>query len=379
MSIERPVDSQEPRGASPNLTADRATHPIFVVGYQHTGTTLMQYLLGRNPDVFGVRHESKYFEYLGLTTRRHPSRRSAAERDAFVRYVAGVVEHGYPVKDGRTVDGHDVSDLPTSLGGAEIGEIAERVGDDPIEVFRAVNDVLAARQGRSRWLEKTPSHIFQISEILDWFPDARAVGMIRDPRDSLASKKNRRQGLATNERVAEHRRKSMHLQLGYDIFLDAMSLRSAVRAGQAVEASHPDRFLTVQYEELVREPESVVGRVCEFLGLEFDDGMLDVTARHGERRISSDRVGRWKEILTPSETALCQSVLREEMTAYGYEAADVTVRARIGCVPLYVRAGVDISRRLTRKLRLGGPGYVFNVLRNWGRRWRGRPASSPRS
>lgn len=344
--------------------------PIFVVGYQHTGTTLVQYMLGENPDVFSVKRESKYFEYLDLTRRRFPDLNGDANRREFIEFVCRAVEHGYPLRDGRTVGGIDVGTLPLGLTAADIEELAERVGDDPVRAFVEVNDRLAMRNGKGRWLEKTPSHVFQLREILKWIPSARAIGLVRDPRDSLASKKQRRERLGTGKPVPEERKKQMQLQLGYDPCLDALALRSAWRAADQVQREFPDRFLSVGYEDLTEAPEEVARSICEFVGLEFDPCMLDVTARGGSKGITTSRIGRWKNILTSAEVAAIQRILAREMDGHGYVVEPQGAMARLGVGALWARSGLELGQKVVRKARMGGPGFVLTVGRNWMRRWR---------
>ena len=45
----------------------------------------------------------------------------------------------------------------------------------------------AEGQGKKRWAEKTPNNIYCISEILDLFPEAKFVHVIRDGRDVVLS------------------------------------------------------------------------------------------------------------------------------------------------------------------------------------------------
>ena len=48
-----------------------------------------------------------------------------------------------------------------------------------------------------------------------------------------------------------------------------------VRAVRALVEERPDEAITVRYEELATTPEPVVRRLCDFLGVPFEPGMLD--------------------------------------------------------------------------------------------------------
>src|SRR5690606_33444432 len=46
---------------------------------------------------------------------------------------------------------------------------------------------VAARQGKPRWLEKTPGNIAHVDRIWSAWPDAQVLHIVRDPRDVYAS------------------------------------------------------------------------------------------------------------------------------------------------------------------------------------------------
>ena len=52
-------------------------------------------------------------------------------------------------------------------------------------------DLRAIAAGKHRWIEKTPNHILKIEQILEWCPEAQIVLVLRDGRDVAASLKKR--------------------------------------------------------------------------------------------------------------------------------------------------------------------------------------------
>jgi sulfotransferase family protein len=75
--------------------------------------------------------------------------------------------------------------------------------------------------------------------------------------------------------------------------------------------------LAIPYEDLAARPETVLPRVCHFLGVPFESQLLDhprlphpETSANGltvgdtdpRRRIDADSVGQWQRLLTPDQT-----------------------------------------------------------------------------
>lgn len=347
--------------------------PVFVVGYMHSGTTLLHNILAAHPAVFAAADETRYFAYLPFLSGLYPDLGDDGVMDDLALLLADLIQHGQPAR---------LRSLPrrwrpeiAALSAADLAAI--RAAAQPRTygaVFRAVFDHLAARAGKTRWLEKTPQHVFLIGEILRSVPDARFVEIVRDPRDILASKKKRKQSIRTATQLDPAERRVRSLERVYDPFWDALEWRLAVRAGQDVRRAHPDRLHTLRYEDLVTQPEPTARAVCDFLGLDFAAEMLDVrwwnTAegdRSDRKGIVADALGRWAQTLAPAEVALAQRVAGGPFRRAGYTPAPTPFRAWLGMPWLLVRAGAGLVERLIRRWQLGGPRFLLNTLVNYGK------------
>ena len=117
--------------------------------------------------------------------------------------------------------------------------------------------------------EKTPAHFRHVDTLLDWFPDARVIHMIRDPRAVYVSEVKRRTAIPDTlpyrwlARVPPAMRALILVQV-------ARTWAEAVNHHRRNARRYPDRYRLVRFEDLVREPEQVVADLCRFLGVAFE-------------------------------------------------------------------------------------------------------------
>ncbi len=352
-----------------------ANTPVFVVGYMHSGTTLLHNILAAHPAVFAAADETRYFAYLPFLSGLYSPLSDDGVLDDLALLLADLIQRGQPARLRSLPRRWRPGPEDAALSAADLAAI--RTAAQPRTygtVFRAVFDHLAACAGKTRWLEKTPQHIFLIDEILRSVPDARFVEIVRDPRDILASKKKRKQAVRTVTQFDPAEQRIRTLERVYDPFWDALEWRLAVRAGQDARRAHSERLHTLRYEDLVAQPEPTMQAVCAFLGLDFAPEMLDVrwwnTAegdRSDRRGIVADALGRWAQTLTPPEVALAQRVAGGPFRRAGYVPAPTPLRAWLGMPWLLVRAGAGLVERLIRRWQLGGPRFLLNTLVNYGK------------
>lgn len=340
------------------MTTDR---PIFVVGYMHSGTTLVRNILANHPDLYCAPEETKFFLHLDLVRAELGLH---ASRNDILEYCRRVVTAGVAF---RSEDRSATTEPPSRLSDREL---ARR--------FRHALDSLTFEAGRSRWLEKTPSHVHAAHTIWSGIPDAMFVEVVRDPRDVLASKKTRTANVSLPGRFTPHERRRKQLEKSFDPLWDALAWKSSVRAGTTAARSQPTRWLRIRYEDLVVRPDDVVRKLCTFFDLEPLRSLADVPrgipadvdelGSH-ERGVASTSVGRWREILTSTEAAICERTNRREMAALAYtdeasaSLSDVVTKVIAGSVP-------ELVERTVHRYRLGGALYLREVLEGYARRLR---------
>ncbi|CAN5349218.1 hypothetical protein BH18GEM1_BH18GEM1_06940 [soil metagenome] len=357
-------------------TEESSSRPLFVVGYMHSGTTLLQNILIKNSRVYSSRGETKFFEYFSMIAQRFPDVGPETRLD-FVVFCLNLIRRGFTVAwkaAGQEVLPGSYEELAKTSRHLESGLPSE---SDHVEIFARTFRYLAAREGATRWLEKTPTHVFHVERIASSLPDAFFVEVVRDARDVLASKKTRRQTVWT-ERYTPEQQPLKHLEKAYDPIWDCLSWQSAIRAGRSGSAIAPDRFLTLRYEDLVREPETAVRRICGALQMDFEASMLvevpwsnpaDWRRRDQRAGIRADSIGRWSQNLTHGELAMCQFLVGRDLRRLGYDLQPAGALSGFTSVFLLVKAVIDVPVRLYRKGRLGGPRLLAVFLRNYWNRF----------
>ena len=286
-------------------------HPIFIVGNSRSGTTMMGRILGSHPTVFTF-DELHFFEEL-WTPDDDLTVLSQQETTYLFAQLLNIQRNGYLTK-GKTEDfisesSYLVKDLPSP---------------SPLSVFAVFIDYETQRQGKSRPCEQTPQNTLYIDEILQAFPEAKIIHMIRDPRDILLSQKRRwkRPFLANNIPKKE----AIRYWLNYHPITISKLWQGNINA--AKQFAKDSRVKEVRFEDLVDNPQKIVTEICKFLDLSYSEKLLEVpqigssSTRDLSEKSGIDRskAQNWyKGGLTNTEIFWCQKLARTLMEEYDYE------------------------------------------------------------
>jgi hypothetical protein len=166
------------------------------------------------------------------------------------------------------------------------------------------------------WGSKTPSNVFWLKEIQEDFPRARYVFIYRDGRD------------VSLDQVRVHWGPT-------NLYTASLLWRSYIQAILNAKKLLPlGSYHEIYYEDLVRDPETVVRGMCEFLELEYEPGMLayhhqppdaflEQAYHHmAKEPITTEYVGMYKG-LPPDDRQLQVAVVGGTLKELGYEVADM--------------------------------------------------------
>lgn len=247
---------------------DDAT-PIFIVGMPRSGTTLLEHMLGAHAQIA-----------------------DAGELHDFTRQLRWMADlQGPPQLDlalAKQADGIDF---------AELGR-------------RYLDHTRWRTQGKPYFTDKMPANFLNVGYIARALPHAKFIHVMRDPLDTCFSNLKE------------------HFAGFYAHTYDQAEMADYYKGYRQLMAHwrrlYPDRILDVRYGDLTVDPKSVMGEVLEFLGLPWEDAVLDPSGRKGSvATASSTQVReaihqRSKEQWRRYEQQLAP--MKERLGSYGYSA-----------------------------------------------------------
>jgi hypothetical protein len=176
--------------------------------------------------------------------------------------------------------------------------------------------------------EKTPDHIRHVPTLLAWFPRARIVHTLRDPRAVyLSAYAKEADWIARGEfvgRSSRVRRRLGPLGRAYQAFRVAADFRRVVRYHDEYTARFPDRYCMVRFEDLVTEPDTTVRYLTAQLGVGYDTRMLDQVVRNasfsprGAKGFDQGAADRWRSQMSALTRRSFAIVCGREMDRFGY-------------------------------------------------------------
>lgn len=279
--------------------------------------------LSLHPEI-NVTRETHFFDDL----RKRIARR--LQTDPRADFEAEAVQYFRQIDAGAY--GHRSDPDQSAIAPDELAGLARSLGGSVDDYFEAYCMIRARKAGKTRWGEKTPRHVYCVPEILKAYPNAKIIYVIRDPRAVVASYRDwKTQDNVPESRWGEFHRDDARARKSYHLLIITLMWRSAVRTMRSLQQARGDaRILTVRYEDVVREPERALERICRFLGADYTDAMLAVPMNNSSYArvdlasgISTAPTERWRTKLTAAEIAAIQSNCRVEMLESGYELMDL--------------------------------------------------------
>ncbi|MFN8519791.1 MAG: sulfotransferase [Chloroflexota bacterium] len=297
---------------------------IFVVGVSRSGTTLMRRVLGGHSRI-AIATENHYLGHLlpWEGARAYFRRLGDPQDDATMRRIAAFVYSGEFQRRSRFRELSPYWRWLTST--VPQTEFEDRLlASDRTErgVLTVLMRTFADRKRRPIMGEKTPAHLAWADTLLAWYPDARIVHMIRDPRGVYVSEVRRRLEHPTT--VPYRWLVRVPAVLRAFVLLEVVwAWAVAADRHRRLTARHPDRYLGVRFEDLVREPDATLRRLCAFLGVEPEPTMLERTvtskgAMQGMVGFDAGAAERWRASIGRLPRRVIEATLGRRMRALGY-------------------------------------------------------------
>lgn len=277
--------------------------PFFIVASARSGTTFLRLTLNAHPEV-AVPPESRFI------TELWPASTSAADSLAASTSATHItVQRDDFLAQLSAHKRFKTWGLPIEAVANEIGYRAEL---DYAQAIRSAYVAYAKSEGKSSWGDKTPRYIENIPLLAGLFPDARFIHIVRDGRNVALSYAHVDFGPRTVAKAAQ---------------LWGRRVSAGIREGRALG---PERYIEIRNEDLARDTEAEVNKVCSFLGIAADPAMFDEKARArgivekskhnfdpaaGGRKHMSD----WRTEMKQRDIEVVEAVAGDVLTQLGYE------------------------------------------------------------
>ena len=296
---------------------------IFVTGASRSGTTLLSFILRNHSNVFGL----KELHFFGETWDPRRGQADELTEDQLVSSLATLFARQRKGIISGKPDSEDRSHA-ASLYAELIKENPS--GVDPARAYLRAVANLSADAGKQIPCEQTPRNIFYAGALLDAYPEARIVHVLRDPRAVMASQKMRwqRRKLAKDENALS-RYDSLRAWVNYHPYTVSRMWCRATEIAFGLK-EHP-RFNVVHFEDLLQQPEETVRKICEHVSIKFEPQMLDVghvnsshqSAVGGARKgLRTEAIDTWRNTLLPGETGIAERLCGPLMESAGYSFPD---------------------------------------------------------
>ncbi|MFI7053161.1 sulfotransferase family protein [Streptosporangium canum] len=280
----------------------KVRQPVFVLSAPHSGADLLARALKRSPG-FHVTMGRPSVAHVVYAFARRPS--IAGRGMGATRVLRDALAEAWQIVPGACLDCPAVC--------REAGSVT---GEGPCAAPGAV----------ARFGDASPDLLYSASVLLQAFPDARFVQLIRDGRDVTADMLADPAALSWFKPVmlsdetefpnpflgvnsGEHRDRWKAMPTAGKC---ALRWRSAVRLSATLRQDLPrEQLLTLRYEDLVSSPAETVEGLSAFL-----ETRVSKVALYGG---SAPKVGAWRTRLRGQDAELVEKVAREELSRLGYQ------------------------------------------------------------
>jgi len=286
------------------------TKQIFVVGNSRSGTTMMGRILNNHLDIFTFK-ELHFFGQLWSEKDKEQKINKIESIKLFSKLLCiqkfGIFQQDNP---------------------SQFDEVSESVLEQDIytriEIFNLFLEYSVGQNNSSISCNQTPRDVFYINEILENFPDAKIINMMRDPRDILLSQKNKwkRRYLGASSIPF---REAVRSYFNYHPLTISKIWNTSVSAALSKNSNN---IISIQFENLVENSEKEIKKLCLFLGIHFSEDLLQVpnigSSTNADKSnvlgLDNQNTSKWKEGgLMKADIYICQKMCKNNMRDLNYE------------------------------------------------------------
>ena len=288
---------------SATLQSDARREPIFIVGVQRSGTTLLAAMLAAHSRI-SCGPETHFFRKLTDADVRALTDPGSWPRPA-TDFICAIGSTGFAESE------QTVLIQKYNLERADVEQFLAQASPSVASMLAALTVPYMQRRHKLRWAEKTPDHLQHLAWIRESFPHAPIVNIVRDPRDVALSLGK--------------------VPWGVKSFTEGLLYWERVHASGVQFLANDALSYSLRFEDLLAAPRETLGGLCAFLGEDFEPAMLDTSAtgkqvnsegapwkRKASEPIDTARMYTWRKELTTSQNQLAEALLGNWLNTYNY-------------------------------------------------------------
>jgi hypothetical protein len=170
--------------------------------------------------------------------------------------------------------------------------------------------------GASTFLEKTPRHVFFYSKIREYYPDAKFICMIREPKNVINSQLSN--SLKQNKSV-------IRLSLLYNKIATVI-----------LKIKNHDDVLLIKYENVTNQTEPTIRNICKFLNISYDSKLIENVAAPPEivlphefwkykniyqEKVKRNKADKWRNTLSDNQANTINFITHSRARKFGYTSS----------------------------------------------------------
>lgn len=277
--------------------------PIFIVGAPRSGTTLLAAMLAAHSRL-SCGPETHFFRWL-------------SNRDA-----GRLIQHdAWPARAAQFLESITFSNYKDATRTSVVDKYElsrDRVENYLRDRSPSIANILSSLtvpfmqdMGKARWIEKTPDHIEHVAQIRENFPDSPIVQILRDPRDVAVSLTKVPWGAPS-------------------LLAGLFYWKRLYESSEEFFRRDPLAYI-LKYENLVTCPVDELRRLCQFIGEDFEEEMLDTSnsakklnsvkvswKEKASQPLDASRLNVWRRELSAAENRLAEAFIGDKLEQLGY-------------------------------------------------------------
>jgi hypothetical protein len=175
-------------------------------------------------------------------------------------------------------------------------------------------------RGVKRIIEKTPTHIFHLTEIKTTFPYAKLLFIYRHPVDVFSSYKRREQ---VEKELGSNEKGLAWLRITPEAFCD--NYARYIRVAQREHISNPSGFMSIKYEDFTKDSQAIFTRICEFIGEPYEEELMFNKNQESDWKQDpylfkgiTEKTKNWKDFISEADARFIEDRLDKIMCQLDY-------------------------------------------------------------